>query len=79
MTIYRTVFQVEVFSDGPYVASHRDDDPFGLKDIDYSISEGDCIGNVEEISSEEVPTDKIEAELVRIGNDGTFFERDNGD
>lgn len=72
--IYRTVYQVEVFSEGPFQSASRDDDPFGLKDIDYAITDGDCIGNVELVSDEIVPPEKVEQELLRIGNDGTFFE-----
>lgn len=72
--IHRTVFQVEVFSDGPLLLSGSSDDPFDLAAINYAITEGDCIGSVETVSTEVVPTDKVEENLLRIGNDGTFFE-----
>jgi hypothetical protein len=65
--IHRTVFQVEVFSEGPLDLSRRDDDPF-------EINEGSCVGNVEEVESTVVPPEQIEANLTRIGNDGEFFK-----
>lgn len=74
MTIVRTVFQVEVFSEGPFSAGGTDNDPFGLNEIAYAITEGDCIGSIEEISSDVVPASKVTSELLRIGNDGSFFE-----
>lgn len=67
--VYRTVFAIEVFSLGPY--SPRDD---SLEGIAYEIMEGDCIGNYAEIESGIVPPEALEGELVRIGNDGTFFD-----
>lgn len=77
-TIHRTIIQVEVFSRGPFVsADFGDGDPFDLAAINYAICEGDCIGNVEQISSEEVPSDEVEANLLRIGNDGSFFTDDD--
>jgi hypothetical protein len=66
--IYCTVFRVEVFSRGPY------NDPFDLAEINYAITDGDCIGNCERISSAIVPPEKLDDELCRIGNDGTFFD-----
>jgi hypothetical protein len=74
MSIYRTVFQVEVFSEGPFQAEGGNDDPFDLATINYVITHGECIGNVEQVSQEIVPTDKVKAELLRIGNDGHFFD-----
>jgi hypothetical protein len=75
--IHRTVFQVEVFSRGPFVPNGGDSDPFDLAEINYAITEGGCIGMVERVSSEIVPADKVEAEMLRIGNDGTFFDDDD--
>lgn len=72
-TIYRTVFQIEVFSEGPLDVEVDDNDPFNLKEIAYAITEGDCIGNVEQISSEAVRPDEVKGHLLRIGNDGHFF------
>jgi len=72
--IYRTVFTIEVLSDGPLNLAMRDDDPFDLLAINYEITDGDCVGNVRQTLSEIVPTDKVRDELVAIGNDGTFFD-----
>ncbi len=73
--IRRSVFQVEVFSEGPLKLSDNDNDPFSLAEINYLITEGDCIGMVETILVDEVvPQEKVESELLRIGNDGEFFE-----
>lgn len=77
--VFRTVFQVEVFSKGPLELAVRDDDPFNLKAIDYEICEGDCIGMVDEVSSEQIPAADLEAHLIRIGNDGGFFDLPEGD
>lgn len=33
----------------------------------------DMIGQVEDTSDEPVPADRVEQELLAIGNDGTFF------
>jgi hypothetical protein len=72
--IRRTVFQIEVFSDGPLVLDAPDNDPFDLATINYLITEGDCIGLVSTISQDEiVPSEKVRDELLRIGNDGDFF------
>lgn len=73
--IYRTVYQVEVFSEGP----HRSvDDPnmSDLEAISYDITEGPCIGDFTQVSSEIVPPEDVQAHLIRIGNDGTFFDLD---
>jgi len=44
------------------------------RSINYAITEGSCVGNVEQVSSEIVPPERVKADLVRIGNDGSFFE-----
>lgn len=72
--IYRTVFQVEVFSRGPFDLSTTPDTVSDLAAIDHEISEGPCIGYIEQVSSEVVAPENVDAELIRIGNDGTFFE-----
>lgn len=73
--IYRTVFQVEVFSRGPFVPDEDNpEDPWNLEAINQAIVYGDCIGEVGTISTEVVPDEKVVDELVRIGNDGSFFE-----
>lgn len=72
--IYRTVYQVEVFSEGEY-EPHDDDNMSDLTSIDYDITYGDHIGNVKQISSEIVAPADVEKEMLRIANDGSFFGR----
>ena len=73
--IRRTVIQVEIFSEGPLALDGDDNDPFDLATINYLITEGDCIGQTETIVADEVvPPEKVRDELLRIGNDGEFFE-----
>jgi hypothetical protein len=68
--VRRTVVQVEVFSDGPYGG-----DAANLEGVAYAIDQGDCIGQVEIVTADEpVPADEVEAHLLRIGNDGAFFD-----
>lgn len=70
--IVRTVFTIEVLSRGGYEV--RDDDRLhDLQAIAEDITEGDCIGDVTWTSAEVVPPDKVQEHLVRIGNDGSFF------
>ena len=66
--IHKTTFTVEVFSRGPY------DDYCDLSQIQYDITEGDCIGNYFSVSQEIVDPAEIESEMIRIGNDGDFFD-----
>lgn len=78
--IRRTVIQVEVFSEGPFYADGGENDPFDLAAINYAISEGDCIGSTDVVvDSEVVPPAEVEAHLLRIGNDGSFFDGFDGD
>jgi hypothetical protein len=77
--IHRTVYTVEVFSRGPFHPDGGDNDPFDLAEINYAITEGDCIGNVEISHQMIVPPEAVEGELLRIGNDGSFFDEDEDD
>lgn len=70
-SIYRTVYQVEVFSRGPFEPS---DEGAVLEEIAYAITDGDCIGDISEVSSELVAPERVRDELVRIGNTGEFFD-----
>lgn len=72
--IHRTTLTVEVFSRGPLTMGDCDGDPFDLETINYLITEGPCIGNVEVTGTDIIPAGEVEAHLLRIGNDGTFFE-----
>lgn len=76
--IHRTTFTVEVFSPGPFVVPPTEDqDPFNLGYINYAITDGECIGHVEVTSTMVVPPEAVEGELLRIGNDGTFFNEED--
>jgi hypothetical protein len=72
--IYKTTFKITVLTeDTPYVLSPNDNDPFGLKALDYDICDGDFIGDIEDLGSEVIPSNKVIDELLAIGNDGSFF------
>lgn len=57
---------------------------FHRKDVDipnmswpnilYQIDQGESIGSTEIVSTEPVPEDKVNDELIAIGNDGSFFD-----
>lgn len=66
--IYRIVYQIEVFSEGP--------PPIGMSptDIEYEISHGTSIGDFDVVSTEIVPPEEVVDHLLRIGNDGSFFD-----
>lgn len=79
MKVFRTVYEVEVFSEGPldlWEGHFPDGDESVLRQIDYMTSEGPCIGMVTWKSSEPIPAHEVEENLVRIGNDGDFFTND---
>ena len=73
MKIYKHVLTVTVLS--PHATL---EESFGsewqLKDVDYAITNDDCIGSVDHNSTEEVPALNVEKELISLGNDGTFFD-----
>lgn len=69
--IHRTVFTVEVFSRGPLELADGTD---WLAEVNYQITDGPCIGNVERTTIEVVPPEQVEATMRRIGNDGSFFD-----
>jgi hypothetical protein len=72
--VYKTVLQITVLSEGPLqIGSNDDSDPFDLVEINYAITEGSCLGDVEQVSSELVPSEKVEAACLELGNDGAFF------
>lgn len=71
--IYKHVVHVVVFSEHPTLEETLGDD-WCLQDVDWAITDGDCIGNVTHESTEPVPADRLHEELMAIGNDGTFFD-----
>lgn len=76
MSIYRTTYLVEVFHHGEDPPFMDDDSMSDLASIDDAITEGPCIGTVTAQGSEEVDPTDLKSELIRIGNDGTFFDED---
>jgi hypothetical protein len=72
--IYKHTFKVTVLSDNAESVPEM-----SLEDIAHSINEGDDIGMLEHTDVQEVPPDKVQVELLLIGNDGTFFDDLDGD
>lgn len=77
--IYRTIFTIEVLSEGPFDPYGGDDDPFNLAAINYAITEGHCVGCCERTSSKVVPDGKVHDALVALGNTGSFFDLGHDD
>lgn len=79
--IYKTEFKITILSeDQPFeVDQGYSGDPFDLLLINSAITDGDCVGNVESLGSSVVPQENVEKELIALGNDGTFFNRDESD
>ena len=67
LTILREVETLDDASDIGYMS---------LLDVAYMIDEGDWIGDYTVTQMDEVPQDKVNAELLELGNDGTFFDRE---
>lgn len=67
MDLYRTVFQIEVLSRGPY------DPNEDLEQINYDIVEGSCSGQVTKISSEAVTPEQMAELLTAQGSDPSFL------
>lgn len=65
---FKTTFTVTVLSEDAPVSSDME-----MIDLIREMDSGDLIGQVDLTSADEVPLDKIEDELLAIGNDGTFF------
>ena len=74
--IHKTEIKITVLSRGPFVVEGDDNDPFDLAAINYAITYGDCLGQTEEISSAQIPADKVVEECIALGNDGEFFNDD---
>lgn len=58
------------------ILHHKDSDiqNMSLADIVYQIDDGDCIGDAKNVTTEPVPEDKVNDELLAMGNDGSFFD-----
>ena len=65
---FKTTFTITVLTeDGPI------SDSADIIDVVRDFTDGDSIGHIERSAADEVPADKINDELLAIGNDGTFF------
>ena len=69
---YKTTYTVTVLSEGEPVHPHSD-----IGAVLEEMSDGGLIGDVEYTSAVEIPVSEIEAELVKVGNDGLFFDLDD--
>lgn len=75
--IHRTIVTVTVLTDGPFHQVMSDEsggDDTDLLNLDYLISEGHGIGMVEVTSTMRLPAEAVHGELIRLGNDGEFFD-----
>ena len=71
--VFKSVFRVTVLTTNQHVASGELEE--ALREIDH----GDSIGQIERTTLNAiVPADEIRAELLAIGNDGTFFDGEGG-
>lgn len=71
--VYKHVVKVVILSETASLEECLGDE-WNLQDIEYAITDGDCIGMTSHESTEIVADDDVENELIAIGNDGTFFE-----
>jgi hypothetical protein len=60
---------------------HRGDNPMTDHDIEevlYEMREGEAVGWETDRVTEPVPADQVSDELLALGNDGTFFDDEDG-
>jgi hypothetical protein len=74
MKVYKHVVKITILSTDENVEDSFGNKDWDLSDVQYAITEGDCIGSVDHDSTEEVPALEVEKELISLGNDGTFFD-----
>jgi hypothetical protein len=65
---FKTTFTITVLTEDRPVSAGAE-----IGDVVRDFYDGDSIGNVERTSAVEIPSDKIQDELLEIGNDGSFF------
>ena len=63
---FKTVVQVEVLSENPFEFT-------GLKDLDYLITQGHCVGAVRILETEELTGKETAVALMEQGHDPSFF------
>jgi hypothetical protein len=64
---YRTVFRIEVLSEGPLP------EDISLEDVAYEIMDGDYSGNIKRVSEDEVDGPTMARLLREQGSDPEFF------
>ena len=69
---FKTIYAVTVLSEKTPFSVDLENENI-LEQIHTAISEGDCIGEVEETAVEELSTEEMRDALVEAGNDGSFF------
>jgi len=72
MAIRRRVMQFEVFYDDN-INSFDEVEGMSLEDLIQDADEEHMVGMASFVSDDEVPADKVKENLIRIGNDGDFF------
>lgn len=71
--IYKHVIKVVLLSETESLEECLGDD-WNLDDVEYAITQGDCIGQTIHESTDIIPSRAVEDELIAMGNDGTFFD-----
>ena len=70
MAIRKTTILLTVLHD-----EVEDIESWSFDQIAGEMNEGCLVGAAEVVTSEEVAPQSVESELLRLGNDGTFFEQ----
>jgi len=79
VTIYKHLFELVILNEDenydPTKSSSEEDD--GLEQMSYDMREGYSIGMMTKKGSEPIEDEnQVRAELIAIGNDGSFFDPD---
>lgn len=78
--IVKTVIQLVILQEADSLqAAEERIAPMGLADLAYLIEEDDGIGAFSTTAHDAVAPADLEAELLALGNDGTFFGDDEED
>lgn len=60
-----------------FTVLHREDAPLAdIEDVLREASDGHAVGAVADVHSTNLPTEAVRAQLLALGNDGTFFDDD---
>ncbi|USN15897.1 hypothetical protein PAPPERLAPAPP_01550 [Brevundimonas phage vB_BpoS-Papperlapapp] len=77
--IIKTTLSLVVYHAADTAAAERLVADMTLADIAHFITDGDGIGAYTVVAAEEIAPVEVEAELLKIGNDGSFFAQDVAD